>query len=129
MSDLMAVLLNGIAQIEYDRRRPISGRQREYLDALDAKMDAGLELDGSSIARPDPAQRARFVASNLANAIKENNEVVAAAMTTYLAVRMPELRQVRIREQDGQVSIELIFDQDYIKQYPVTFTKPGALKS
>lgn len=121
----MAVLLNGIAQIEYDRRRSVSERQRGYLDALDHKMDGGLELDGSFIAKPDLGQRARFAASNLAQAVKGNDEALAAAMTTYLAVRLTDLRQVQIRDSGEQISIELVFDQDYVKQYPVNFTKPG----
>jgi hypothetical protein len=125
MSKLMAVLLNGIAQIEYDRGRPVPEHQRARLDALDRKMDAGLTVNGRTIANPDPLQRAHVVASHLARAIKADDEALAAAMTTYLALRLPELKQVLIREEGVGFAIELDFDRDYVKQYPVSFGKPG----
>jgi hypothetical protein len=126
MSTLMAVLLNGVAQIEYDRTRPLPEHQRARLDDMDRKMDAGITVDGQRVTAPDPVQRARFVASHLAQAIKDGNEALAAAMTTYLAVRLPDLKQVKIRQEGEGFAIELDFDRDYVKQYPVTFGKPGA---
>ena len=48
-------------------------------------------------------------------------------MCTCLAVRLPDLRQVKNTDQDGEVSIELVFDEDYVKQHPITFGKPGEL--
>lgn len=127
MSNLIAVLLNGVAQIEYDRSKPLPDYQGAYLDKMDRKMDAGLEIDGERIIKPDPGQRARFVASNLAHAIKTNNEAVASAMSTYLAARMSDLKQVQINEEGENFSIKLVFDKDYVKQHPVTFGKPGEL--
>lgn len=121
MSDLMAVLLNGIAQLEYNRNKPLPDYQGAYLDKMDQKMAAGIEVDGRVIAEPDLGQRAQFVAANLVHAIKSDDEANAAAMCTYLAVRLPDLRQVKIDERDGEIAIELVFDQDYVKQYPVQF--------
>jgi hypothetical protein len=94
---------------------------------MDRKMDAGITVDGQTVTAPDPVQRARFIASHLAQAIKDNNEALAAAMSTYLAVRVPELKQVKIRHGGEGFAIELDFDRDYVKQYPVTFGKPGVL--
>jgi hypothetical protein len=91
---------------------------------MDRRMDEGIEADGRLIASPDRLQRAQFVAGNLAHAIKTNDEELAAAMTTYLADRLPDLRQVKIRDQDGQIAIELVFDEDYVRQFPVHFGKP-----
>lgn len=122
MSNMMAVFLNGIAQLEYDRNKLMPDHQAAYLDKMDAKMDAGIFLDGEMIANPDLNQRTRFAAANLAAALKNNDESVAAAMCSYMAIRMPELKQVKIEDDDGEISIELIFDEEYRKQVAVDFT-------
>ena len=123
MSTTMAVLLNGIAQIEYDRRKPLPDYQGAYLDKMDRKMDEhGIAIDGTLVAAPTPAQKAQFVAANLAHAIRTDDEAQAAAMTTWLAVRFPDLKQVKLREDGDDFAIELDFAQDYIKQHPVQIT-------
>ncbi len=120
MSTMMAVLLNGVAQVEYDRAKPLPDYQGAYLDKMDRKMEAeGIEIDGARIQAPALAQKAQFVAANLANAIVNNDEAQVAAMTTWLAVRLPELKQVKLREEEGGFAIELDFDEAYIKQHPV----------
>lgn len=125
MSQLMAVLLDGIAQIEYDRGKPLPDHQAAYLDKMDRKMDAGIEVGGRVLVEPDLEQRTQFIAANLAHAIRTKNEAQAAALTTYLAVRLTDLKQVRIKQQGEDFAIELVFDENYVKQYPVTFRKPG----
>ncbi|MCF8003934.1 hypothetical protein U5801_13785 [Lamprobacter modestohalophilus] len=123
MSTMMAVLLNGVAQIEYDRTKALPDYQGAYLDKMDRKMEAeGIDIDGQRIQAPALAQKAQFVAANLANAIVTNDEAQVAAMTTWLAVRLPELKQVKLREEEGGFAIELDFDQGYIKQHPVQIT-------
>lgn len=122
MSDMMAVFLNGIAQLEYDRSRPLPDHQAVYLEKMDARMAAGIRVGEEIIEHPDENQRARFVAANLLHAIKSNNESMAAALCSYLATRLPELKQVRFDENGGDVAIELIFDRDYRKQVAVDFT-------
>ena len=122
MSNMMAVFLDGIAQLEYDRSKLMPDHQAAYLDKMDTKMDAGIFLDGEMIANPDLNQRTRFAAANLAAALKNDDESMAAAMCSYMAIRMPELKQVKIEDDDGEISIELIFDEDYRKQVAVDFT-------
>lgn len=123
MSQIMAVLLNGIAQIEFNRDRPLPAHQGAYLEKMDRRMDEqGVDIDGQRIASPDLGQKAQLIAGNLVHAIRTDNEAQAAAMTTWLAVRMPDLKQVKIRETDGNFEIELDFEQDYVKQVPVSFT-------
>jgi len=122
MSNMMAVFLDGIAQLEYDRNKLMPDHQAAYLDKMDAKMDAGIFLDGEMVANPDLNQRTRFAAANLASALKNNDESMAAAMCSYMAIRMPELKQVKIEDDDGEISIELIFDEEYRKQVAVDFT-------
>lgn len=127
MSRIMAVLLNGIAQIELDRTKPVPDHQGAYLAKMDRKMDQGVDLGGTLVRTPDLGQRAQFVAANLAHAIKTDNEAMAAAMCTYLAVRMTDLKQVKIREEGEDFCIELDFEHDYIRQAPIRFAKPGEL--
>jgi hypothetical protein len=122
MNNLMAVFLNGIAQLEYDRNKLLPDHQAAYLDKMDTKMDAGIFLDGETIANPDLNQRTRFAAANLASALKNEDASMAAAMCSYLAIRMPELKQVKIEDNAGEISIELIFDEEYRKQVAVDFT-------
>ena len=122
MSTLMAVLLNGIAQIEYDRGKPLPEYQGAYLDKMDRKMDErGIAIDGRVITEPDLGQKAQFVSANLAHAINTDDEAQAAAMCTWLAVRLPDLKQVKIRQQGDELSIEFDYERDYVKQYPVQF--------
>ena len=122
MNNLMAVFLNGIAQLEYDRNKLLPDHQAAYLDKMDTKMDAGIFLDGETIANPDLNQRTRFAAANLASALKNEDASMAAAMCSYLAIRMPELKQVKIEDNAGEISIELIFDEEYRKQVAVDFS-------
>ena len=122
MNNIMAVLLNGVAQLEYDRNKLLPAHQAAYLDKMDEKMKAGILLGDETVSNPDLDQRTQFAAGNLVHALKLGDESMAAAMCSYLAIRLPELKQVLIEEHGEQVSIEFIFDQDYRKQVAVDFT-------
>ena len=119
---MMAVFLNGIAELEYNREQLLPDHQAAYLDKMDGKMDEGIVVGDAMIKNPDLNQRTQFAAANLLHALKTDNEPMAAAMCSYLAIRMPELKQVRIEDRDGEVSIELVFDREYRKQVAVDFT-------
>lgn len=122
MSNIMAVLLNGIAQLEYDRDKALPPQQELYLDKMDQKMDQGIENGDTVIPDPDLNQRAQFVAGNLAHAILSDQEATAAALCSYLANRLPELKQVKITQSgddNSELSIELVFDEEYQKQISV----------
>ena len=123
MSDLLAILLNGIAQLEYDRNKPLPAHQAVYLEKMDTKMDAGIRLGDKIVDNPDVNQRAQFVAANLLDAMKSNNEEMSAALCTWLANRLPDLKQVKMNEDGDRVSIDLVFDQEYGRQTAVTFSK------
>ena len=122
MSNMLAVLLNGIAQLEYDRSKVLPDHQELYLDKMDAKMEEGIMIGDEMVMQPDKNQRLQFVASNLAHAIIINNENMAAAMCTYLAVREPELKQLKIDDSGEGISIELDFDEQYHSQTVVQFS-------
>ena len=122
MNNVMAVFLNGIAQLEYDRDRLLPDHQAAYLDKMDAKMDAGILVGNETVTDPDQNQRTQFAAANLAHALQAQDEAVAAAMCSYLAIRLPDLKQVKIEDEDGEISIEFIFDEPYRKQVAVDFS-------
>ena len=123
MSHLLAVLLNGIAQLEYDRDKILPLHQAAYLDKMEAKMDAGILIGDTTIEKPDINQRAQFIAGNLLGAIKSNDEEMAAALCTWLANRLPDLKQVKMIEDGDSVTIDLVFDEEYGQQTAVTFNK------
>jgi len=85
-------------------------------------MDAGIQVGDINIPKPDLNQRAQFVAANLANAIISSDEAMSSALCSYLASRLPELKQVKIANNTGEITIDLVFDEDYVKQVPVKFT-------
>ncbi|MEZ5541837.1 MAG: hypothetical protein R3F42_07320 [Pseudomonadota bacterium] len=119
MANVMGVLLNGIAQLEYDRDRLLPEQQLAYLDRMDARMDAGIPIGDETVTNPDIGQRAHFAAANLVRALQTDDESLAAAMCSYLAIRLPDLKQVRIEDSAGEVSIELVFDEAYRRQVAV----------
>lgn len=123
MSDSMVVLFNGEALFEYDRTKPLPENQRQYLDRMDQQMDEGIMLGTEKIENPDQQQRAQFVAFTLVSAIQQDNEAVIAAMNSYLAVRYPDLKQVKADtdEESRKVMFDLIFDQEHKNQVKVSF--------
>ena len=118
MSNLLAVLLNDIAQLEYDRNKPLPPHQAAYLDKMDTKM-----VNETTIENPDINQRARFIAANLLSAMKSNDEEMTAALCTWLANRLPDLKQVKIDDEGDRIAIDLVFDEAYGKQAAVSFSK------
>lgn len=122
---ILTVVINGEAVVEYDRRKPLEARQRLYLDHMDRDMDSGVPLEGQHQAAPDLRTRAQFVATSLMQALETGNDGVAAATCSYLAVRLPDLKQVRAQSNAGQLVIDLVFDQAYVPTQTVQFTRPG----
>lgn len=123
MSDSMVVLFNGEALFEYDRTKLLPEQQKQYLDRMDQQMDEGIMLGTEKIESPDQQQRAQFVAFTLVSAIQQDNEAVIAAMNSYLAVRYPDLKQVKADtdEESHKVMFDLIFDQEHKNQVKVSF--------
>jgi hypothetical protein len=127
MSNVMAVLLNGTAQIEYNREIALPTRQRDYLDRMDQDMDAGIQLGNRYIDMPDQTQRAQFVALHLIQSLLVDNEQHIAASCAYLADRLPDLKQVKaVTKPDGAIGIDLVFSEDYKNQVKVEFIPPGS---
>jgi hypothetical protein len=124
LDPMLTVVVNGQAVIEYDRRKPLASRQQLFLDHMDLDMDSGFNLDGRQEASPDLLTRARFVATSLVQALEAQNDSVAAATCAYLALRLPQLKQVRAEQKDQQLHIDLVFDQPHAQTQIVQFVRP-----
>lgn len=122
MKRLVAVL-NGESQVEFDRDRPLGERQQEYLAIMDKKMAEGVPQGAGTVFAPDLHQQAQFVANQLIDAIKAENEQLAAATLSWLATRLPDLQQVSADEKNGEITIRLIYDKQYVKAEPINFIK------
>jgi hypothetical protein len=118
--DKLVILYNGTAEVEYDRGKPLQQYQLDYLDRTDSNMDAGIYLGEDFIEQPDTIQRAQMMAGHLVEALKQDNEQVIAMTTAYLATRLPDLKQVKITEQDD-IMVDLVFDEQRVNQVPVSF--------
>jgi hypothetical protein len=122
---VLTVVVNGQPALQYDRRKPLAARQRLFLDHMDRDMDAGITLNGERIGEPDLPTRARFVAISLLDALDAGNDGLVAATCAYLALRLPELKQVKLDRHQGQTRLDLVFDQDYVPTQTLQFIKPG----
>jgi hypothetical protein len=117
----LVVLVNGESRLEYDRSKGLSERQRVYLDRMDRQMDSGIRLGTDWVEQPRPAQRASFVAAQLVDALQRDDEALIAACCTYLANRLPELKQIKARLLTAGFSVELVFDKPYVEEITVDF--------
>lgn len=124
MTDPLVVVLDGASQLEYQRGKDLDPAQRDYLDRLDRRMDAGIDIDGRRIEQPNALQRAQFIALQLLTAVQAGNEAVAAATCAYLANRIPDLKQVRATTRGGLLAFDLVFDKPYAKETKVEFVCP-----
>ena len=127
--DVLVILLNGTPMLEYDRGQALSDRQRESLQRMEAKLDQGILLGERFVTRPERQQRVEYMAANLVAALLEGKDVAAAASCAYLAMALPELKQVRALEKEGNVAIELVFDREYRKEEKLSFVPQDRLKA
>ncbi len=126
MSQVLVVQVNGNVQIEYNRDVPLTEKQHAYLDKLDRKMDAGFRLGDEQIDNPDQTQRAQFVAMQLIEALMDADDARIAASCSYLADRLPELKQIKAVITEGEaIAMELDFSEEYKKQVKVEFSMPS----
>ena len=140
---ILYVIVNGEPILEFDRKKPVPGHQRQYLDNMDAQMDQGIQLGDDFIENPNELIRSQFVANSLVNMLFKEQYSTAIAMCTYLAKRMPELQQIQCKgditesssadsdevpNEDSGFSIEFVFDRSYEKtqqEQTIQFHKPS----
>jgi hypothetical protein len=120
-SALLVVEINGTPMLEYDRAKTLSSAQQQSLERMEEKLDQGLTLGGQHITSPSLEQRIEFISANLISAILNDEEVLAAASCAYIAHALPELKQIKALEKNGEVSIELIFDREYQPEEKLNF--------
>jgi hypothetical protein len=109
------IIINDAVILEYDRTKPIPGKQRQYLDQMDATMDEGINLGADDIEEPNTLQRAQYIANSLLNALFKEDYNLGMAMCTYLAQRIPDLQQVKAIGEKNDMSVEFIFDRSLEK--------------
>jgi uncharacterized protein YecT (DUF1311 family) len=113
MSPSLAVVVNGQKILHYDRNNALPEGQQRSLDKMDEKMDQGIAFGTQQIPNPDKDERAQYVANMLIAALSEKNDALAAATCAWLAVRLPDLQQVKSKIKDNHNVIELIFDRSH----------------
>ena len=124
-SILLIVQVNGTPMLEYDRTKTLSSTQQQSLVLMEEKLSQGLTLGDVEITNPSLEQRVEFVAANLISAVLNDEEVLSAASCAYLAHALPELKQIKALEKNGEISIELIFDREYQPEEKLNFVPPG----
>ncbi|UCE88551.1 MAG: hypothetical protein JSW10_09410 [Pseudomonadota bacterium] len=124
MEDIMAVVIDGAVKVNYDRNKPLPGLQRRFLDKMDQDMDEGIALGDKAVTAPDQLQRALYVANHLVNALFDDNDALIAASCAYLANRLPDLKQVKVTSHDGEMLIDLVFDEPHKPESTIEFVKP-----
>ena len=132
---ILYVVINDEPILEFDRKKPLPGHQRQYLDDMDAQMDQGIKIGDDKIKDPDPLVRSQFVANSLVNSLAGDEYSTAMAMCTYLAKRMPDLLQIQCKgdldntDPDSKgLSIEFVFDRNYQQtqqEQTIQFHKPS----
>lgn len=118
MGDILGILVDGQPEYEFDRERPLPDGHLARLEQMDAKMDGGVVIQGQPVENPDLDARTRFVAANLANALAAGQENLAMAMVTWLGVRRPDLKQVRITPGELGMKVDLDYEHPYEKPAP-----------
>ncbi len=118
----LVVVINGDSVVEYDRGRELPPQQLDYLNRMDQLMDNGISIGSNSVDAPDLVQRATFVANNLIEALRADDESIMAAACAYLANRLPDLKQVKAEDRGEQTTVELIFDKPYKPEVKVNLT-------
>ena len=110
MKPMLEVVVNKTIVMECDRNTRLPGKQREFLDKMDFDMDEGIRFDGKYYEHPDALQRGKYIAMHLIRAIQTNNRGMINAMCAYLVNRLPSLNQIATEENNGEVTINLRFD-------------------
>ena len=110
MSNMLSIYINGNKVLEFDKNQRLPGKQRQFLDNMDLDMDSGIEINDVQIPSPDKMQRANYVAMSLLYGIEHKDEGMLSTTCSYLANRLPELKQIRSLESDEEITMDLIFN-------------------
>lgn len=117
----LVVIVNTTPMLEYDRTKILSESQKQSLLLMEQKLLKGISLGERDIEKPTQEQRIEFVTANLISAILNDEEVLAAASCAYIAQTLPELKQIKALEKNGEINIELVFDREYQPEEKLNF--------
>lgn len=121
-NSLLVIQVNGTPMLEYNRDRALSAPQEQSLKLINEKLEQGFDMGDQYISNPKLEQKVEYVTANLISAILNDEEILAAASCAYIAHALPELKQVKAMEDQGEISIELIFDREYQVEEKMNFT-------
>ncbi|MGD8999437.1 MAG: hypothetical protein PVF75_03410 [Granulosicoccaceae bacterium] len=107
----VTIFVNNQAVYEYDKEVPIDDQKLAFLDKMDSDMARGIKIQGELIPHPDKHQRATFVTMNFIRALQQENEVLIAAYSAYLANRLPGLVEVHANDHGSRIKIELVEEE------------------
>ena len=108
---MLDIILNGEKVVSFDTNTRSPGVQRRFLDSMDIDMDQGFQLGGQFIKKPGEMERAKYVAMSLIIALQNKNNEMVNAMGSYLANRLPDLKQVRAVDCGNDVEMDLLFTE------------------
>ena len=107
MARTLEILQDGVALLRYECGATLPALQRRQLDALDARLDQGFDLDGEVLGTPAHEQRARFVIGLLLQALWREEMVTARGLCTWLSQREPALRAIHVATRGDELEVEL----------------------
>ena len=111
MTNQLSIYINENKVFVYDKNTRLPGKQRKFLDGMDLDMDTGIKLNNEMIGSPNKMQRANYVVMSLLYGIETKSEELVAATCSYLANRLPELKQINAIEKGDEVTLNLIFNE------------------
>ena len=110
MTPILSIVINDEIRLEYDRSARLPGKQRDFIDMMDADMDEGIVLEEEQIVAPNRLQRGQYVAMTLLQGMEADNEALVGACCAYLSNRLPDLREIRAQADTEAFSMQLLFD-------------------
>lgn len=124
----LAIVVNEELMYEYHRDVELAENKQKYLASLDHKFDQGLEISGEFVESPSLEQRAKYMTLSLMEGIMYQDEKMASVSLSWLATRLPELKQVIAQVDFDGTQFELVFDQEYTPKVSVDFDPSAGLK-
>lgn len=118
---MLAIVVNDQLMLEYDRDVVLDDNKQKYIDSLDVKFDQGIELEGEALSNPTLQQRAQFISLSMMEGIMYKDDKMASASLAWLALRLPDLKQVVANVDHNGAKFELVFDRDYQPHVDVDF--------
>ena len=112
MINVLTVFINDQAVFEFDRDTSLDDQQLKFLDKIDSDMDRGLKMSGELFEKPDAEQRVRFIVMNLIKALQHDEQAIIRSSCAYLINRRPQLLEVRVKDGESAIEIELIDERN-----------------